>query len=181
MNKKERIYVSEKLQILVGTKIADINRNHGDIWIDFVDENGKCYILLMQTLFRLCDDKKILITDTDKYKNNESENDDDSFEWDVQGANIFDKWISLNKEELLKGLVVQNVKVSEFGDLVISFDKDLILTVYLEVTSETECWRFFEKGNDEKYDLVVLGNGINVDLLNFKNGPGEPIKTILDF
>jgi len=168
MNKKERIYVSEKLQILVGTKIADINRNHGDIWIDFVDENGKCYVLLMQTLFRLYDNKKILITDTDKYKNNESENDDDSFEWDVQGANIFDKWISLNKEELLKGLVVQNVKISEFGDLVISFEKNLILTVYLEVTNETECWRFFEKGNDEKYDLVVLGNGINVDLLNSK-------------
>ena len=139
MNKKERIYVSEKLQILVGTKIADINRNHGDIWIDFVDENGKCYVLLMQTLFRLYDNKKILITDTDKYKNNESENDDDSFEWDVQGANIFDKWISLNKEELLKGLVVQNVKISEFGDLVISFEKNLILTVYLEVTNETEC------------------------------------------
>ena len=70
---------------------------------------------------------------------------------------------------MLKGLVVQNVKISEFGDLVISFEKNLILTVYLEVTNETECWRFFEKGNDEKYDLVVLGNGINVDLLNFKN------------
>ena len=40
MNKKERNYISEKLQILIGTKISDINRNHGDIWIDFADEHG---------------------------------------------------------------------------------------------------------------------------------------------
>lgn len=73
MNKKERDYISERLQILVGTQVTDIQRNHGDIWIDFTDEHGKCYILLMQTLFRLCDKEKILITDTDKYKSFEAE------------------------------------------------------------------------------------------------------------
>lgn len=160
MNEKERSYVSEKLQILVGTKVTDINRNHGDIWIDFTNEHGKCYILLMQTLFRLCDKEKILITDTDKYKGNESENDD-LFEWDVCGANIFDQWVTSNKNDLLKRLIVQNVNVTEFGDLVIMFEQDISLTVYLEVTNDTECWRFFEKGSDEKYDLVVLGNGIH--------------------
>lgn len=65
MNKKERNYISERLQVLVGNKVADINRNHGDIWIDFVDEHGKCYILLMQTLFRICDNEKFwLLTQT---------------------------------------------------------------------------------------------------------------------
>ena len=166
MNKKERNYISEKLQILIGTKISDINRNHGDIWIDFADEHGKCYILLMQTLFRLCDNEKILITDTGKYKNFESESNNDLFEWDVHGANIFDKWVASNKNDLLNSLTVQKVKITEFGDLVIIFDKSITLTVYLEVTNDTECWRFFEKGNDEKYDLIVLGNCINVNLLN---------------
>ena len=166
MNKKERNYISEKLQILIGTKISDINRNHGDIWIDFADEHGKCYILLMQTLFRLCDNEKILITDTDKYKNFESESNNDLFEWDVHGANIFDKWVASNKNDLLNSLTVQKVKITEFEDLVIIFDKSITLTVYLEVTNDTECWRFFEKGNDEKYDLIVLGNCINVNLLN---------------
>ena len=116
MNKKERNYISEKLQILIGTKISDINRNHGDIWIDFADEHGKCYILLMQTLFRLCDNEKILITDTDKYKNFESESNNDLFEWDVHGANIFDKWVASNKNDLLNSLTVQKVK--RFGDYI---------------------------------------------------------------
>lgn len=168
MNKKEKNYVSEKLQILVGTKVTDINRKHGDIWIDFTDEHGKCYILLMQTLFRLCNKEKILITDTDKYKGFDSENDD-LFEWDVCGANIFDRWVTSNKNDLLKTLIVQNVKVTEFGDLVILFDQSISLTVYLEVTNATECWRFFEKGKDEKYDLVVFGNCINVDMLRKDN------------
>lgn len=166
MNKKERNYISEKLQILIGTKISDINRNHGDIWIDFADEHGKCYILLMQTLFRLCDNEKILITDTDKYKNFESESNNDLFEWDVHGANIFDKWVASNKNDLLNSLTVQKAKITEFGDLVIIFDKSITLTVFLEVTNDTECWRFFENGNDEKYDLIVLGNCININLLN---------------
>lgn len=120
----------------------------------------------MQTLFRLCDNEKILITDTDKYKNFESESNNDLFEWDVHGANIFDKWVASNKNDLLNSLTVQKVKITEFGDLVIIFDKSITLTVYLEVTNDTECWRFFEKGNDEKYDLIVLGNCINVNLLN---------------
>ena len=166
VNKKERNYISERLQVLVGNKVADINRNHGDIWIDFVDEHGKCYILLMQTLFRICGNEKILVTDTDKYNKLESESDDDLFEWDVNGANIFDKWVASNKNDLLNNLIVQKVKITEFGDLVIIFNKSITLTVYLEVTNNTECWRFFEKGNDEKYDLIVLGDCINVDLLN---------------
>lgn len=162
MNKKERSYVSERLQILVGTKVTDINREYGDIWFDFTGEHGKCYILLMQTLFRLCDKEKILITDTDKYKNPEPE-DNGLFEWNVRGANLFDRWLAFHKNELLESLVVQNVEVTEFGDLVILFDRGITLTVYPEVTNGTECWRFFEKDSDEKYDLVVLGNGIPMD------------------
>lgn len=157
MNKKERDYISQRLQILVGTEVTDIHRAHGDIWIDFTDEHGKCYILLMQTLFRLCNKEKILITDTDKYKSVEAEKDD-LFEWDVFGANIFDKWVISNKNDLLKKLIVREVNITEYGDLVIAFDKSITLTVYLEVTNDTECWRFFEKSSDEQYDLVVLGN-----------------------
>ena len=107
-----------------------------------------------------------MVTDTDKYNKLESESDDDLFEWDVNGANIFDKWVASNKNDLLNNLIVQKVKITEFGDLVIIFNKSITLTVYLEVTNNTECWRFFEKGNDEKYDLIVLGDCINVDLLN---------------
>lgn len=62
------------------------------------------------------------------------------------------------KDDLLKSLIVREVNITECGDLVIAFDKGITLTVYLEVTNDTECWRFFEKDGDEKYDLVVLGN-----------------------
>lgn len=165
MNKEERDYVSDKLQVLVGTKVTDVKRKYGDVWIDFTDEHRKGYTLLMQTLFRMCDKEKILITDTDKYKNPDSESDD-LFEWHVQGANLFDKWVAANKDKLLKGLLVKEVNVTKYGDLVITFDQNITLTVYVEVTNDTECWRFFEEGIDEEYDLVVLGNrvmGVGVD------------------
>lgn len=159
MNREERSRVSERLQVLVGARVTEVNRSYGDIWIDFTDEHGRCYIILMQTLFRLCDEEKILITDTDKYKGHEPD-DNGSFEWNVRGANIFDRWVAANKDGLLKSLIVREVKVTELGDLVLLFDKNITLTVFSEVTNDVECWRFFEKGKDEKYDLIVLGNGI---------------------
>lgn len=159
MNQEDRNYVSEKLQVLVGTKVSDVNRKYGDVWIDFTDGFRKRYILLMQTLFRMCDKENVLITDTDKYKKPDPEKDD-LFEWYVQGANLFDKWVTSNKNKLLQNLLVKEVNVTEFGDLVIIFDRDITLTVYVEVTNDTECWRFFEEGNDEEFDLVILGNGL---------------------
>lgn len=82
------------------------------------------------------------------------------FEWHVPGANTFDKWVAANKDKLLKSLFVKEVNVTKYGDLVITFNQNITLTVYVEVTNDTECWRFFEEGTDEKYDLVVLGNRI---------------------
>lgn len=162
VNNKEKAYIFDKLQILLGTRVTNINRNHGDIWFEFADESGKCYILLMQTLFRLCTDEKILITDTDKYKASDSI-DDDAFDWDVQGANIFDKWVISSKNNLLNSLIVKDVGINKFGDLQILFNNNITLTVYLEVTNDNECWRFFEKDCDEKLDLVVLGNCVKHD------------------
>lgn len=168
MNQNERCIIINRLKVIVGSKVGNITRNHGDIWIDFVSESGKEYVLLMQTLFRFCDTKKVLITDMDKYKVLDSVTtdkllDDEACNWDVQGQNIFDKWIEDSKTDLLRSLVVQDIKLNTFGDLKISFNHNIILTVYLEVTNDEECWHFFEKDADDNDDVIVLGNSIIVN------------------
>lgn len=168
MNQIEISFITNRLNVLTGTKVAEINRKYDDIWIEFVDETEKCYVLLMQTLFRFCDTEKVLVTDIDKYKISDSISsdplfDDEIYDWDVQG-NIFDEWVQNNKPTLLRCLVVKDIKLDISGDLIILFNDDISLTVYLEVTNDKECWRFFEKDADESNDIIVLGNGIKVNL-----------------
>lgn len=164
MTQNEMDFVNNKLQAIIGTRVAEICRNHGDIWIDFVDELEVHYILLMQTFFRFCDHEKILITDTDKYKPSYSELNnpmfnEESFEWDRPGVNKFDEWIH-TCSSIFKKLVVKEVNFNLFGDLTICFHNGIFLNVYLEITNDDECWRFFEKDADEKEDIIVLGNTI---------------------
>lgn len=164
MTQVEINFVNNKLQAIIGARVVEICRNHGDIWIDFVDELDVHYILLMQTLFRFCNNEKILITDTDKYKPSYAELkkstfDEESFDWDEPGVNKFDEWNG-TYSSMLKKLIVKDVNFSLFGDLTICFQNDVFLVVYLEVTNDEECWRFFEKEADDRGDIVVLGNSM---------------------
>lgn len=160
----EMDFVNNKLQAIIGARVAKVCRKHGDIWIDFEDERGVHYILLMQTLFRFCDNEKILITETDKYKPSHVELkspmfDEESFDWDRPGVNQFDEWMAACSSTFNQ-FVVKEVSINAFGDTTIRFHNGVILVVYLEVTNEEECWRFFEKEADDKEDMIVLGNGI---------------------
>lgn len=164
MNQIEISFIGNKLQQLIGTKVAGVCRNHGDIWIDFVDELEVHYILLMQTLFRFCDNERIFITDNDKYKPSYSELNnpafnEESFDWDKPGINKFDEWINTNSS-IFKEFIVKEVNLNLFGDLTICFRNDVFLVVYLEVTNDEECWRFFKRDADEKEDIIVSGNTI---------------------
>ncbi|MCI8691650.1 MAG: hypothetical protein HFH91_02715 [Lachnospiraceae bacterium] len=167
MTQIEINFVNNKLQAIIGARVAEVCRNHGDIWIDFMDELEVHYILLMQTLFRFYDNEKILITDTDKYRPSYGELknpvfDEESFDWDNPGVNKFDEWND-TYSSMLKKLVVKEVNFNLFGDLTICFQNDVFLEVYLEVTNDEECWRFFEKEADDRGDIIVLGNTIIYD------------------
>lgn len=167
MTQIEINFVNNKLQAIIGARVAGVCRNHGDIWIDFVDELEVHYILLMRTLFRFYDNEKILITDTDKYRPSYGELknpvfDEESFDWDNPGVNKFDEWND-TYSSMLKQLVVKEVNFNLFGDLTICFQNDVFLEVYLEVTNDEECWRFFEKEADDRGDIIVLGNTIIYD------------------
>ena len=88
--------------------------------------------------------------------------DEESFDWDNPGVNKFDEWND-TYSSMLKKLVVKEVNFNLFGDLTICFQNDVFLEVYLEVTNDEECWRFFEKEADDRGDIIVLGNTIIYD------------------
>lgn len=74
--------------------------------------------------------------------------------YDVQGDNLLDEWVKHQGEILLYNSFVDKVEVNTYGGLT--------LTVYLEVTSTVECWRFFEQDTDEMHDLIVYGSGLKI-------------------
>ena len=165
MKQTEIDSITNRLKVLNEAKVDSINRDHGDIWICFIDGTGINYILVMQTLFRFCDAEKVLITEMDKYKASDFVlssplYNEENFDWDVKGLNKFDEWVQDNQYSLLSKLLVKGVLINIYGDLTIAFNEGITLTVYLEVTNNTECWRFFEKEADEKDDLVLLGSGL---------------------
>lgn len=157
MNTNNRSLIINRTKCLVNSKLTGIYREHGDIWFEFKDETGKIYVLLLQTFFRLCSKDKIIVTDTDKYRC--TENDDD-FEWDIKGANTFDKWLDRYGSKLIENIFVKRIELNAYGDFTIEFSDNSLLTIYIENTNDTECWRFFEKDDVEENDLIVLGNSI---------------------
>lgn len=69
----------------------------------------------------------------------------ESFDWDVQGNNLFDE--KVKKIFSSVDINVDYVSVSVNNDLKVGFSNSLILETFINVSSEIECWRFFEKGN----------------------------------
>ncbi len=149
--------ILERTKCIINSKLAGIYRKHGDIWFEF-EKNEKTYVLLLQTFFRICNPEGVLVTDTDKYRANGEQEDD--FEWDSEGANAFDQWLMQYSSELAGGVFVTETEMNIYGDFIIRFNNDSFLVVYIEVTNDTECWRFFQKDDAEENDLIVFGNFI---------------------
>jgi hypothetical protein len=85
--------------------------------------------------------------------------------WDVKGGNRYDKktkeWLVENPD-----LFVKNVDMNKQGDLKIIFSNKDILEVFINKSTNEECWRFFENCSHEDYlkdtslrHLVIPGDG----------------------
>lgn len=160
----ERNIILEQLEKMKNADNIKIGRAANLIWIAFKSKNDGEYALHLQTFFRFCDSEKVLIADGDKYKPISLIEDApafsvENFEWDKQGNNLFDEWISKHQSTLLNKLIVKEVNVNPYGDLEIIFSQNITLTVLLDTTSTDECWRFFEF-HSKKPHLVVTGEGI---------------------
>lgn len=157
MDTNNRSIIINRTKCLIDSKLTGIYREHGDIWFKFEKENGRIYVLLLQTFFRLCSKDRIIVTDTDKYR---CTGNDDDFEWDKKGANTFDRWLDHYGSELIGKVFVKNIEMNAYGDFTAEFSDASFLTVYIETTNDTECWRFFDKEAAAENDLIVLGNSV---------------------
>ena len=159
MTLSERNIIIERMRKIIGAKNIKLGRVVDLVWIGMIGTDGRNYALHMQTFFRFCNQEAVLITDMDKYRPISPDIDYESFNWDVQGNNLLDKWCEEFNKNLSPEIVIESMEINKFGDLQICFSHSITLTVYLDTTSDDECWRFFEwHGNGEH--LVVTGRGI---------------------
>lgn len=161
MTPSEQNVITERLRTIMGAGDIRIGRVADLIWIAMKGTDGRDYALHLQTFFRFCSREAVLVTDSDKYQPASPEVDLDSgtFDWDVQGNNVLDKWCEEFNRTLSGSVTVTSVEINRFGDLKVCFGNSLTLFVYVETTSEDECWRFFEWHGEGEH-LVITGRGI---------------------
>lgn len=160
MNISEQAYITNELQKIKGATHIRIGRAADMIWIALTGTDGKEYAIHLQTFFRFCSEDGVLITDMDKYQPLNEFRDNEEFDWDKQGNNLFDQWCNRFNSTYTDTITVKSVEVNNMGDLTVIFDNGIFLDVLIDNTSEDECWRFFEKEAAEENDLIVLGNSV---------------------
>ena len=89
--------------------------------------------------------------------------------WDVRGINLYDKktkeWMQKNPS-----LFVKDIKMNNRGDLRIVLSNNDRLEVFVNNSTDEECWRFFEMSSDEddikgiaRRHLVMTGTGTSYE------------------
>ncbi len=122
------------------------------------------YALHIDCGFRMTTENEILLTRGDIFNHNSTINDDfecddEDFDWDVFGNNSFDEKIKEQFTDKNLCIVVESINISKFGDLKILLSNGYCIEIFVDSSSDEECWRFFEVGNADKKHLVVTGNG----------------------
>lgn len=119
------------------------------------------YALLLQCPFRMISNTgKIIVTSYDIYLDKNG-NRLASTHWDRKGKNRYDieiqKWLTNYPD-----IFVKNVNLNMQGDLKIIFSNDDSLEIFVNCSTNEECWRFFEMHTDKKH-LVISGIGDSYD------------------
>lgn len=161
MTQESRDLIQAQMNCLIGARGFTIGRSAAMCWIEFEHGDVK-YALHIQCAFRICSGEKVLTANLDMFEPTEEIEgapsfDWETYDWDVQGFNLFDKWTGEWKKNGQE-VKVETVEVGDFGDLTIRFSNGMFLGVFLN-GSATECWRFFERDSDAEH-LVVTADGI---------------------
>lgn len=59
---------------------------------------------------------------------------------------------------MFQGVIINSVYFSSVGDLKIQLSNGHVIEIFVNATSDKECWRFFES-NTKKAHLVFKGTG----------------------
>jgi len=185
MNRQDIKFIQEKLSIILHQPLRYVIRGGGSIFISFGeliekdtwdrDENGNKvnerkiligkYNLHIECNSRFICGDKVIMGKWDVYQpTSEQEKNQDfdwnTFDWDIKGNNRYDELSSRYFSEDSPEFLVEKITVNKFGDLKIHLTNYFVLEIFIESSSNDECWRFFESGNSDKPHLVVSGQGI---------------------
>lgn len=158
---------------LIGLNLQYAGRASNLFWLGFgelisVTRRGKTeelaeYALDIQCSWRIIKDNKILVGSRDFYSPRTGWNEEnDDFDWDVQGNNRFDERIESFIENTKEHVAVERVEPDEVGGLKIFLSQGYLLEVFPDTSEDdeySEFWRFFNRRENSPH-FVVTGNGI---------------------
>ncbi|MBK0009912.1 hypothetical protein IAE23_25930 [Bacillus sp. S35] len=158
---------------LIGLNLRYAGRASNLFWLGFgelisVTRRGKTeelaeYALDIQCSWRITKDNKILVGSRDFYSPRTGWNEEnDDFDWDVQGNNRFDERIESFIENTKEHVAVERVEPDEVGGLKIFLSQGYLLEVFPDTSEDdeySEFWRFFNRRKNSPH-FVVTGNGI---------------------
>ncbi|MCT9852367.1 hypothetical protein P2R64_31350 [Priestia megaterium] len=158
---------------LIGLNLRYAGRASNLFWLGFgemisVTRRGKTeklaeYALDIQCSWRITKDNKILVGSRDFYSPRTGWNEEnDDFDWDVQGNNRFDERIESFIENAKEHVTVERVEPDEVGGLKIFLSQGYLLEVFPDTSEDdeySEFWRFFNRRENSPH-FVVKGNGI---------------------
>lgn len=158
---------------LIGLNLQYAGRASNLFWLGFgelisVTRRGKTeelaeYALDIQCSWRIIKDNKILVGSRDFYSPRTGWNEEnDDFDWDVQGNNRFDERIESFIENTKEHVDVERVEPDEVGGLKIFLSQGYLLEVFPDTSEDdeySEFWRFFNRRENSPH-FVVTGNGI---------------------
>ena len=74
----------------------------------------------------------------------------DDSSWDIKGNNLFDKFIEQQISPILPLKIIDIIE-SDNGDVSISFEKNISLTIFVNSSEIQEEWRFINNNTGEHY------------------------------
>ena len=141
--------LEEMKEKMIGLKLNDIGRCAAMTWMCFSDNEeiigNDYYSLHLQCPWRMIQKNTIVLSDKDM---NTYVSGMDFKRWDDKEENMFDK----NSKVLQKegNYYIENIDMTEYNDLIISFTNDLVLEAYA-FNLNGENWRVFKKKEAEHF------------------------------
>ncbi|AUO13532.1 hypothetical protein [Priestia megaterium] len=162
-----------KLDKLVGLNLRYAGRASNLFWLGFgekilVTRRGKKeevaeYALHIQCSWRIAKGYKIVVGSLDFYSPRTGlENENEHFEWGIQGNNRFDERIESFIKDINEHTILERVDSDEVGGLKIFLSQGYLLEVFPDTSEDdeySEFWRLFNRKEDSPH-FVVTGNGV---------------------
>ena len=160
--------INEILEKMVNLKVGDIGRACDLLWlglgedIDYIDYKGRTskkseYALHLQCPWRIKNaEGRIVVASYDMYEPNSTIEWFEDFDWDIQGNNLYDEKIEIWFKEKDRFVIAYELQTDL--DLIVTFDDGNSLEIFMNKTTDTEYWRFFNSENH----VVVSGVDVHV-------------------